>query len=168
MTRLHALRALGIELAMDDFGTGYSSLAYLKRFPLNVLKIDRAFIKDLLTEPHDAAIASTIITLGKTMGLSVVAEGMECVEQANFLLSRGCRLMQGYLFARPVPAESFARFLGEGLAMPAGLRVGRTLLGAVFTADRRDDCPPHAQVANDSFGPLVLRAKSVPASGLVS
>ena len=168
VSRLHALRALGIELAMDDFGTGYSSLAYLKRFPLNVLKIDRAFIKDLLTEPHDAAIASTIITLGKTMGLSVVAEGMECVEQANFLLSRGCRLMQGYLFAKPVPAESFARLLGEGLAMPAGLRVDRALFSTLFTAGRRDDCPQHAQVVNDVVGPSVLRAKAVPAIALVS
>ena len=168
VSRLHALRALGIELAMDDFGTGYSSLAYLKRFPLNVLKIDRAFIKDLLTEPHDAAIASTIITLGKTMGLSVVAEGMECVEQANFLLSRGCWLMQGYLFAKPVPAESFARLLGEGLAMPAGLRVDRALFSTLFTAGRRDDCPLHAQVVNDVVGPSVLRAKAVPAIALVS
>jgi EAL domain-containing protein (putative c-di-GMP-specific phosphodiesterase class I) len=78
---------------MDDFGTGYSSLAYLKRFPLNVLKIDRAFVKDVLTDTSDAAIASAIITLGRTMKLAVVAEGMERVEQANYLLSLGCRYM---------------------------------------------------------------------------
>lgn len=121
VVRLHELRSLGIELSMDDFGTGYSSLAYLKRFPLSVLKIDRAFVKDVLTNPHDAAIASTIITLGQTMGLSVVAEGIELVEQANFVLDRGCRLMQGFLFARPMPADAFAAVLREGLAMPPGL-----------------------------------------------
>lgn len=125
VTRLHELRAIGIELAMDDFGTGYSSLAYLKRFPLNVLKIDRAFVKDVLTDVHDAAIASTIITLGNSMGLSVVAEGMERVEQANFLFARGCRLMQGFLFARPVAADAFAQLLRAGLVMPPGLRKDR-------------------------------------------
>jgi diguanylate cyclase (GGDEF)-like protein len=130
--RLHALRAMGIELAMDDFGTGYSSLAYLKRLPLNVLKIDRSFVKDVLTETHDAAIASTIITLGTTMGLAVVAEGMEDVEQANFLLARGCRLMQGFLFSRPVPADAFAQILRAGLAMPPGLRVDRGEPGAAM------------------------------------
>jgi diguanylate cyclase (GGDEF)-like protein len=121
---LHALRGIGVELAMDDFGTGYSSLAYLKRFPLNVLKIDRAFVKDVLTDTHDAAIASAIIALGKTMGLTVVAEGMERVEQANFLLSLGCHRMQGFLFARPVPAVAFADYLRDGLPMPAGLCLG--------------------------------------------
>ena len=124
--RLHALRAIGIELAMDDFGTGYSSLAYLKRFPLSVLKIDRAFVKDVLTEPHDAAIASTIIALGKALKMQVVAEGIERVEQANLLLSRGCRLMQGFLFARPLPADGFAQIMRAGLVMPPGLRMEET------------------------------------------
>ena len=132
VTALHALRAIGIELAVDDFGTGYSSLAYLKRFPLNVLKIDRTFVKDVLTDAHDAAIASTIITLGRTMGMSVVAEGMEQVEQANFLLALGCPLMQGFLFARPVPADAFAQFLRAGLAMPPGLRMDRDEPGAAM------------------------------------
>ena len=121
--RLNQLRALGIELAMDDFGTGYSSLAYLKRFPLSVLKIDRAFVKDVLTDANDAAIAATIITLSTTMGMTVVAEGMEQVEQANFLLARGCRLMQGFLFARPLPADAFAQMLRTGITMPPGLRI---------------------------------------------
>lgn len=125
VTRLNALRAIGVGLAIDDFGTGYSSLAYLKRFPLNVLKIDRAFVKDVLTDAHDAAIASTIITMGAAMGMAVVAEGMERVEQANFLLARGCRFMQGFLFARPVAADAFAQTLRAGLAMPPGLRLDR-------------------------------------------
>jgi diguanylate cyclase (GGDEF)-like protein len=131
---LHALRAIGVELAMDDFGTGYSSLAYLKRFPLNVLKIDRAFVKDVLTDTHDAAIASAIIALGRTMGLTVVAEGMERVEQANFLLSLGCHRMQGFLFARPVPADAFAVYLREGLALPTGIRVGASGPGLAMPA----------------------------------
>ncbi len=126
---LHALRGIGVELAMDDFGTGYSSLAYLKRFPLNVLKIDRAFVKDVLTDTHDAAIASAIIALGGTMGLTVVAEGMERVEQANFLLSLGCQRMQGFLFARPLPADAFAEFLRDGLPMPVGLHAGASRPG---------------------------------------
>jgi EAL domain-containing protein (putative c-di-GMP-specific phosphodiesterase class I) len=131
---LHKLREIGVELAMDDFGTGYSSLAYLKRFPLNVLKIDRVFIKDVLTDTHDAAIASAIIALGKTMGLNVVAEGMERVEQANFLLALGCRLMQGFLFARPVRAGSFAQYLRDGLPLPAGLCVGAAETGVTKPA----------------------------------
>lgn len=137
VTRLHELRALGIELAMDDFGTGYSSLAYLKRFPLQVLKIDRAFVKDVLTDAHDAAIAATIIALGGMMGMAVVAEGMERVEEANFLLARGCRLMQGFLFARPVPAGEFAQILGAGLAMPPGLNTESLNRKNNTTADER-------------------------------
>lgn len=129
VSRLQELRAIGMDLAIDDFGTGYSSLAYLKRFPLNVLKIDRAFVKDVLTDSHDAAIAAAIVTLGGTMGLAVVAEGMERVEQANFLLSLGCRYMQGYLFARPVPADAFAQLIRDGLPMPSGLRLDTAELG---------------------------------------
>jgi len=133
--RLQELRALGILLSVDDFGTGYSSLAYLKRFPFDVLKIDRAFVKDVLTNVHDAAIASVIVTLGKVMGMSVVAEGMEQVEQANFLLSCGCRLMQGFLFARPVPADAFAQILRTGIAMPAGLQLDGNARGVVSSSD---------------------------------
>lgn len=142
---LHALRAMGVELAMDDFGTGYSSLAYLKRFPLNVLKIDRAFVKDVLTDTHDAAIASAIIALGRTMGLTVVAEGMERVEQANFLLSLGCQRMQGFLFARPVPAGVFAEYLRDGLPLPAGLRMNACGPGVAMPAG---EDPPTASVFN--------------------
>jgi diguanylate cyclase (GGDEF)-like protein len=144
---LHALRGIGVELALDDFGTGYSSLAYLKRFPLNVLKIDRAFVKDVLTDTHDAAIASAIVALGSAMGLTVVAEGMERVEQANFLLSLGCRCMQGFLFARPVPAGAFAEYLRDGLPLPAGLCMGAAETGAAMPAamaiSRRLSLPIH-------------------------
>jgi EAL domain-containing protein (putative c-di-GMP-specific phosphodiesterase class I) len=121
ISQMGKLHAMGIELAMDDFGTGYSSLAYLKRFPLDVLKIDRAFVKDMMSDNNDAAIASTIITLGTAMGMSVVAEGMERVEQANLLIAQGCHLMQGYLFSRPIPADAMAKLLITGLIMPPGL-----------------------------------------------
>jgi EAL domain-containing protein (putative c-di-GMP-specific phosphodiesterase class I) len=151
---LHALRGIGVELAMDDFGTGYSSLAYLKRFPLNVLKIDRAFVKDVLTDTHDAAIASAIIALGKTMGLTVVAEGMEHVAQANFLLSLGCQRMQGFLFARPVPAGAFAEYLRDGLPIPAGLRVGAS---TAVTETRDCNDPSMAFAASPAALGLVLQ-----------
>lgn len=121
---LDELRSLGIELAIDDFGTGFSSLNYLKRLPLTVLKIDRSFVKDVLQDTHDSAIAAAIIAMGEAIGLRVVAEGVETVDQANFLLARGCHLMQGFLFSRPVPPEEFARALAGGVSMPAGLIKG--------------------------------------------
>jgi diguanylate cyclase (GGDEF)-like protein len=155
VTRLQQLRAMGMELSIDDFGTGYSSLAYLKRFPLNAIKIDRAFVKDVLSDTHDAAIASTIITLGKTMGMSVVAEGMECVEQANFLLARGCRLMQGFLFARPVAADAFALLLRDGLVMPPGLRRDDYAAPAAMEPPLLLHSLDHQPVAVGAFSPIV-------------
>lgn len=118
---LQRLRAMGVHLAMDDFGTGYSALAYLKRFPLHVLKVDRAFVADVLADKHDQAIAAAIVTLGRTIGVAVVAEGIERVEQANYFTSQGCHLMQGFAFAQPVSAVEFAGVLRDGLTMPAGL-----------------------------------------------
>jgi len=114
---LAALKALGLTLSIDDFGTGYSSLTYLKRFPVDVLKIDRSFVKDLMTDANDAALTAAIIAMGLSLNLSLVAEGVETWAQADFLTRRGCHLVQGFLFARPLPSEGFAELLTAGLPL---------------------------------------------------
>lgn len=108
---LHQLRAMGIRLAIDDFGTGYSSLAYLKRFPIDVLKIDKSFVDDLPFEQDDMAIVTAIIAMAKALGFQVLAEGTERIEQIEFLRERGCTLYQGYYKSKPVPADEFEKLL---------------------------------------------------------
>jgi EAL domain-containing protein (putative c-di-GMP-specific phosphodiesterase class I) len=105
--KMSALRSLGVRFALDDFGTGYSSLSYLKMLPLQQLKIDQSFVRDVLTDANDAAIASTVLALGRSLGFDVVAEGVETEGQRRFLLNQGCVLFQGYLFGRPVPLTDF-------------------------------------------------------------
>lgn len=112
---LQKFKEMGITLAIDDFGTGYSSLSYLKLFPLTRLKIDRAFVRDITTNPDDAAIAEIIIDIARTLKLSVIAEGVETRAQMQFLSFNNCVEMQGYLFSRPVRAEEFANLLRNGL-----------------------------------------------------
>ncbi len=107
---LRALKGLGLGLAMDDFGTGYSSLSYLKRLPIDRVKIDRSFIRDLAEDPSDAALARSIVSMAHDLGMEVVAEGVESAEQREFLAQHGCDLIQGYLLSRPLPAAELLRF----------------------------------------------------------
>ncbi|MGB6136304.1 MAG: EAL domain-containing protein [Shewanella sp.] len=110
-TRLYQLKSLGIKIAIDDFGTGYSSLAYLKKFNVDVMKIDMSFVKDMLNNKHDYEIVKTIISLGQSMGLSLIAEGVETEEQRQALLELDCLMGQGYLFSRPLSANDFNDFI---------------------------------------------------------
>jgi len=124
---LHQIKALGVLLAIDDFGTGYSSLVYLKRLPIDTLKIDKEFVGDLTTDPDDEAITATIITMAHSLGLNVVAEGVETLEQLQYLHEQGCDEIQGYWLSRPIEESDCINFLqhhdGDLLMASAGLRL---------------------------------------------
>jgi EAL domain-containing protein (putative c-di-GMP-specific phosphodiesterase class I) len=111
-----ALRALGVRIAIDDFGTGYSSLAYLRRLPIDVIKVDKSFVMDADKNEGDAEIIRTILALGKTLKLHVVAEGVETDAQARLLEAAGCDIFQGFLFSRPMPAADTELSMAKGHA----------------------------------------------------
>jgi EAL domain-containing protein (putative c-di-GMP-specific phosphodiesterase class I) len=113
---LRGLKDLGVKIAIDDFGTGYSSLSYLKRFPVDTLKIDQSFVRDVTTVAEDAAIVSAVSNLGKSLGLRVIAEGVETSEQRAFLQAHGCDEGQGYYFSPAIAAEAFVRLLTSGIS----------------------------------------------------
>jgi EAL domain-containing protein (putative c-di-GMP-specific phosphodiesterase class I) len=127
IVKMGTLKARGVSFSLDDFGTGYSSLAHLKRLPLDQLKIDQGFVRNIVTDPNDAVIAKMVVVLAESMGLSVIAEGVELQAQADFLAKLGCHAFQGYLFSKPLSLDALealvlnrrrlARF--SGVQLPA-------------------------------------------------
>jgi EAL domain-containing protein (putative c-di-GMP-specific phosphodiesterase class I) len=111
ITKMRALKEIGVGFSLDDFGTGYSSLSYLKRLPLDQLKIDQSFVRDLLSDPDDAVIARAIVALGHSLGMQVIAEGVETAQQRDMLARLGCDAYQGYYFGRPAPATDLEKFM---------------------------------------------------------
>jgi EAL domain-containing protein (putative c-di-GMP-specific phosphodiesterase class I) len=119
LDKLQAIRAGGVRLALDDFGTGFSSLGYLRQFPFDVIKIDRSFVREVDADDGAAALASSVIRIGKALNLKSLAEGVETVGQADWLAKADCDAAQGYFFARPMPADRLFPMLSDGLSLPA-------------------------------------------------
>jgi EAL domain-containing protein (putative c-di-GMP-specific phosphodiesterase class I) len=111
VSRMQQLIALGVSFCLDDFGTGYSSLSYLKRLPIDQVKIDQSFVRDVTEDQNDAAIVRAIMAMSRSLGLQVIAEGVETQAQRDFLLQNECRAFQGFLFCGPVPIEDWGRLL---------------------------------------------------------
>jgi len=131
------LRDLGVKIAIDDFGTGYSSLSYLKHWRVDSLKIDRSFVRDLVTDSSDLAIVSAIIAIAKHLRIQVVAEGIEGYQQAEILQRLGCAIGQGFLFARPMPADQCLELLGDSAETEAEVEAEQEDMLAAFSAGAR-------------------------------
>jgi EAL domain-containing protein (putative c-di-GMP-specific phosphodiesterase class I) len=138
---LHAIQNRGIRLAIDDFGTGYSSMSLMKQFPIDTIKIDRSFVRDLPRDSEDQAIAQAIISMGKALGMTIVAEGVETAEQEAFLRDHACDEIQGFLFSKPLPPRELA-----GL-----LRTSRVLVAPPLQPDADDGTDQPSQ-AEDRIG----------------
>ncbi|MEY4560954.1 MAG: hypothetical protein RLZZ618_231 [Pseudomonadota bacterium] len=118
IAKMTTLKARGVGFSLDDFGTGFSSLSYLRRLPLDQLKIDQSFVRAMLESPSDAAIAKTVVNLGQSLGLQVIAEGVETDAERTFLEGMGCTMYQGYLFSRPVAVTDFDEFVQAAREKP--------------------------------------------------
>jgi EAL domain-containing protein (putative c-di-GMP-specific phosphodiesterase class I) len=113
---LQKLKTMGVQVAIDDFGTGYSSLSYLRKFPIDTLKIDQSFVRQITSAPDDTTIVTAVISMGRALHLRVIAEGVETQDELAFLQAHECHEAQGYYFSRPVPPDEFAKLLKFGLA----------------------------------------------------
>ena len=145
----------GVTLALDDFGTGYSAITALHRLPIHTVKIDRSFVADVVTEPATAALVQGLLQLGRGMGLQVIAEGIEDLDQADWLLRHGCAMAQGYAFGRPAPLPSPAAvFIGEMTDAPAEETAGELLAAELETPidpqPRREPAPPRPRETDDT------------------
>jgi diguanylate cyclase (GGDEF)-like protein/PAS domain S-box-containing protein len=151
---MRRLKQMGVKLSIDDFGTGYSSMSYLKRFPVDKLKLDISFVREITTDSDSLAISEAIITMGHSLHLKVIAEGVETEGQLALLASRGCDEMQGYFFSRPLPAEEIATLLRENRGLPPALLHGTRELPALLVVD---DDPEVADLVRSSLNPNEFR-----------
>jgi len=132
--KLEALRALGVSIAADDFGTGYSSLSYLKRLPIDTLKIDRSFVTDVHKSSDSAAIVTAIIALAYSLRLNVIAEGVEEIQEMNFISALGCHLIQGFYFSKPLTESDFIALLADPGILQEKLNAIRTRNQSAFAS----------------------------------
>jgi EAL domain-containing protein (putative c-di-GMP-specific phosphodiesterase class I) len=156
-TVLRQAKALGVKLALDDFGTGYSSLSYVRRFSLDMLKVDKSFIDGIDSSPEDRAIVEHVVGMAQALGMVTVAEGVERPEQLQWLRRLGCKLAQGYVLSRPIPGEDFEAILARHEVDPFDITSGEIPTAATAPAPRPEPAPEPAAPSN-GVGPLTFAA----------